>query len=233
MSNDKKQDKNQPIDVNQKDMDELKRDMRSAHLNAWAKENQQKLIAAAVAVLVVLISISFWKEHRDTQRASAATLYHQALNAAQDADKLSLLQSVVNDYDSTAYAALAHLLLAKVDSTHAAEHLLALLNRSDIDAGIRAQARMDLARLHLAAGDKAATRSLLGDHGAADYEQLRHYLLSQAAADDAERIEHLRKARDAGSHDTELAQRIEQQLLMLGAGSNIVPASMSETAGQG
>ncbi len=227
MSSNKKQDKQQPLDVSQQDMAELKRDMRSAHLNAWAKDNQQKLIAGAVAVFIVLLSISFWKEHRDTQRASAATLYHQALNARQDADKRALLQSVVKDYNNTAYGALAQLLLAKVDSEHAAGYLLALLNRSDIDPGIRAQARIDLARIRLSEGDKAAARKLLAEHSVAAYEQLRHYLLAQAAEDDAQRVAHLRKARDAESYDTELARRIEQQLLALGEGTVLAPASAS------
>jgi len=230
VSSDKKQDKQQPMDVSQQDMNELKRDMRSAHLNAWAKDNQQKLIAGAVAIFVILVSVSFWKEHRDTQRASAATLYHQALNARQDTDKRALLMSVVKDYDNTAYAALAQVLLAKVDGDHAAAHLLALLNRSDIDPGIRAQARMDLARIRLREGDKAAARQLLGEHSVAAYEQLRHYLLAQAAEDDTQRIEHLRKARDSESYDSDLARRIDQQLLALGEGTVLAPSPTPEAA---
>jgi len=217
LSNKNKQPVNEAIEASQQEMDDLKRDMRSAQLTAWAKANQQKIIAGLLALLVLLVGISLWKEHRDTQRASAAALYHQALNAAQGEDKRSLLQTVIKDYDNTVYGGLARLLLASTDAEHAAEYLQAVLTRSDVDEGIRMQARLDLAKLRLNAGDKAAARKLLTVRGGADYEQLRHYMLAQASDNTAERIAHLKKARDAASHDSELSQRIERQLSTLEA----------------
>jgi len=216
VNSDNKQNKQQPLEVSQQDMDELKRDMRSAHLNAWAKAHQQQIIGGLVALLIVLVGISLWKEHRDTQRASAAALYYQALNARQDDDKRALLQSILNDYDSTAYASLARMLMAKVDSAHAEKHLHFLLERSDVDNGVKAQARMDLARLELAAGKKDAALKLLAANAGSAYEQLRHYLMAQASDSDADRIKHLEKARDSDSYDPELTRRIAEQLSALG-----------------
>ena len=217
MSNKKKQPEQEPIDVSHEELEELKRDMRSAQLTAWAMANQQKIIAAVVALLMVIVGISLWKEHRASQRASAATLYQQALNVQQVDDKRSLLQAIIKDYDDTVYGDLARLLLVNVDEENAAEYLQALMQRPDVDVSIKMQARLDLAQIRLDAGDKAAARELLATGGLADYEQLRQYLMAQAANDDAERVEHLKKARDAISHDAELSQRIERQLSALGA----------------
>lgn len=217
--NDKQQKNNSgAVDVSAEEMDELKRDMRSARLNAWAKAHQQQLMIGAAVLLAVLVSVSFWKEHRDAQRASAASLYYQALNTSKAADKQSLLKSVIRDYDNTAYGALARLLLATVDDAHAAEYLQALLARHDVDRGIRNQARLDLARIRLAAGDKQGARKLLETKAPPAYEQLRQYLLAQAASDADERIRHLQKAKEAESHDAGLARRIAQQLSAAGKG---------------
>jgi len=217
LSNKKKQPEQEPIDVSHEELEELKRDMRSAQLTAWAMANQQKIIAGVVALLMVIVGVSLWKEHRASQRASAATLYQQALNVQQADDKRSLLQAIIKDYDETVYGDLARLLLVNVDEENAAEYLQALMQRPDVDGSIKMQARLDLAQLRLDAGDKAAARELLATDSVADYEQLRQYLMAQAANDDAERVEHLKKARDAISHDAELSQRIERQLSTLGA----------------
>jgi len=215
LSSKDKQPGNEPIDVSHKEMEELKRDMRSAQLTAWAQANQNKIIAGAVAVLLVIVGISLWKEHRDSQRASAATLYHQALNTQQQQDKASMLQEIIKDYDNTVYGGLARLLLVNADPEHAESYLQELMTRADLDSGVQTQARLDLAQMKITAGDNAAANKLLENHAPADYEQLRHYLMAQAAADDAARIEHLKKARDAISNDAALSQRIEQQLSTL------------------
>ncbi|HCS12331.1 MAG: hypothetical protein COS82_03915 [Zetaproteobacteria bacterium CG06_land_8_20_14_3_00_59_53] len=217
MSSNEKHPENAPIDVSHEEIEELKRDMRSAQLTAWAEANQKNIIAGVVAVVMLIVGVSLWKEHAESQRASAATLYHQAMNTAQQEDKRSMLLEVIKDYDNTVYGGLARLLLVNADPEHAAEYLQALMVRSDLDNGIRTQARLDLAKLKIAVGDKAAANTLLEAAAPADYEQLLHYLMAQAASDDAGRIIHLQKARDAISNDADLSQRIEQQLSGLGS----------------
>jgi len=217
VSSDKKKPEQEPVDVSHEEMDELKRDMRSAQLTAWAQANQNKLIAGVVVFILLLVGISMWKEHRQAQRASAATLYHQALAAPQGGDRTSLLQTVMRDYDNTVYGGLSRLLLAASGDEQADAYLQEVLDRSDMDAGIKMQARLDLAQLHLNKGEKAEARKLLATRGGADYEQLRHYLLAQAADSDAERLQHLQKARDAVANDAELSKRIEQEISAAGA----------------
>jgi len=217
VSSDKKKPEQEPVDVSHEEMDELKRDMRSAQLTAWAQANQNKLIAGVVVFILLLVGISMWKEHRQAQRASAATLYHQALAAQPGGDRTSLLQTVMRDYDNTVYGGLSRLLLAASGDGKAAAYLQEVMARADMDAGIKTQARLDLAQLYLNKGDKAEARKVLATRGGADYEQLRHYLLAQAADTGAERLQHLQKARDAVANDAELSKRIEQEISAAGA----------------
>lgn len=215
MSSNEKQPGNEPVNITHEELEEFKRDMRTARLNAWARENQNNIIAAVLAVLLLIVGVSMWNEHRDSQRASAAAIYYQALNTQAVEDKRTLLESIIKDYDNTAYGGLARLLLAAADPEHAEVWLNELLERSELDAGMRTQARLDLARLKLNAGDTAAANKLLATPAPADYEQLRHYLLAEAGDNDADRIAHLKQARDAVSNDADLSRRIEQQLASL------------------
>jgi len=209
-----------PAEVSREEMDELKRDMRSAHLTAWAQENQQKIIAAIVALLLVIVGASLWREHIATQRASAATLYHQALNSADTDAKRSLLAKLVKDYAGTTYGGMAQLLLAKVDQEHADQHLVALLSSSTVDREMRWQAQLDLARTWLRKGDKVQARKILGKSVGKDYEQLRHYLMAEASENDTDRVSHLEQALNSISHDTGLKKRIEKRLAELKSSSN-------------
>ncbi|MDQ6958364.1 MAG: tetratricopeptide repeat protein [Mariprofundaceae bacterium] len=215
MTSSSKEPQPNPSAVSQEEMNGLKRDMRSAHLAAWVQGNQQKIIAAIVALLLVIVGASLWRQHITTQRVSAATLYHQALNSSDAEAKRALLEKVVKDYASTAYGGMAQLLLAKVDQEHADQHLEALLSSSAVDQGMRWQAQLDLARVWLHKGDKAQARKILGKSVGKDYEQLRHYLMAEASGKDADRIAHLEQALNSISHDTELKKHIEKRLAEL------------------
>lgn len=205
--------------VSHEDMNGLKRDMRSAHLTAWAKKHQQKIIAAVAALLLVIAGVSLWRGHIVTQRISASTLYHQALNTVDTDAKRALLEKVVKDYDNTAYAGFAQLLLARVDPAHEIQHLTALLASGAPDREMRWQARLDLAGAYLRRGDKAKARGILAKPTGADYEQLRHYLMAAAADNDADRASHLEQALNDVSHDAVLKQRIKKRLAEIKAAS--------------
>jgi len=202
-------------EVSHEDMDELKRNMRSAHLTVWVQENQQKIIAAVVALLLVIVGASLWKEHIATERASAATLYHEALNTANADSKRALLQSIVRDYANTAYAGMGQLLLAHVDAKHADQHLEALLSSSTVDQEMRWQAQLDLANVWLRKGDKAKANKVLATPVGKDYEQLRHYLMAEASGSDTDKVSHLEQALDSVSHDAVLKKTIKKQLAEL------------------
>ncbi len=204
-----------PVDASHGDLDALKRDMRSAHLAAWTQKNQQKIIAGVAALLLVIVGVSLWREHTATQRASAATLYYQALNVANVDAKSALLAKVVKDYSDTAYAGLAQILLAKVDRAHDVQHLTALLAHGAPDREMAWQARLDLAQAYLRKNEKVKAKSVLAKSMGADYEQLRHYLMAEIADNNTDRISYLKQALGTASHDAVLRQRIKKRLAEL------------------
>jgi len=205
-------------DVTREEMDELKREMRSARMAAWVQDHQKLVVATLAAVIVLIAAVSFWREHDAARRASAATLYHQALAERQADARKALLERVVKDYGDTAYAGLARLLLAPLDPARAETHLKALMANAP-DPEIGWQAELDLAALYLRKGDASAARKTLEAPVGRDYEQLRQYLLARASADDAARIQHLRQAEQAVSHDAGLKKRIHDWLAALDAAS--------------
>jgi len=193
----------------QGEMDELKRDMRSAKWTHWAQTNQKNIIAAIIAVVVILIAGGMWQEHNKSQHGAAATLYQQAMNEQDVSSKLSLMQSVVTQFGSSSYSALAQMQLVNLDQSNAETHLQALIDHPEAMKEWVWQARLDMAALKIEQGDKAAARALLAKTVGNQYQQLRHYLMAMAASDAAEKEKHLQKALDAVSNDNDLKNRIE------------------------
>jgi len=67
------------IPVKDADLDELKREMRSAQWMDWVEANRNALMSVAAVVLIVLVATGFWIESDRAQRATAATVYQQAV----------------------------------------------------------------------------------------------------------------------------------------------------------
>ncbi len=200
------------IDPSQGDMDELKRDMRSAQLTHWMQTNQKQILVAVIAFIAMLIAGGMWQGHNQSQHASAATLYQQALNEQDATKKVTLMQSVSEKFGSSSYSALAQMELAKLDRAHAEMHLKALMNHPEAMQEWVWQAGLDLAAIKLEAGDKTAASQLLAKPVGEHYQQLRHYLMAMAATDAAEKRQQLQKALDSISHDEALKSRIETLL---------------------
>jgi len=216
-----KRSKNKPVTPEQEndsafaaEMEELKRDMHTAQLVDWAQNNRQMLIAGAVTVLIALVGTSLWIEHGKSQKNSAATLYHQALVTSSDDDKRAMLELVIKDYGNTGYASLAHLYLAELGDRET--HLKALIYGGGSSVELAWQARLDLAEWYLSNARVDEARSLLTKPVGKQYEQLRHYLMAEAASNAEEKVMHLKKALDANSNDTFLKARIEGMLAELG-----------------
>jgi len=193
----------------QGEMDELKRNMRSAQWTHWAQANQKNIIAAIIAVVVILIAGGMWQEHNKSQHGAAATLYQQAMNEQDASSKLSLMQSVITQFGSSSYSALAQMQLAHLDQPNAEAHLQALIDHPEAMKEWVWQARLDMAALKIEQGDKAAAKALLKKTVGDQYQQLRHYLMAMAASDAVEKEKHLQKALDAISQDDALKSRIE------------------------
>lgn len=197
------------------EIEELKRDMRSAKVTEWLQSNQQQVIAGAVVFLLVLAGAGLWIEQGKTERASAANLYHQAM-VANDADqRQALLHAVIKDFDGTTYALLSHLQLAALDDAEA--HLNAVIHASGATDELVWQARLDLAEHYLQQGEREKAMAVLTEKTGQQYEQLRHYLMAEASQSDSDRKLHLEQARDAISNDLMLKERIEAELKALNA----------------
>lgn len=197
---------------------ELKRDMRTARLIEWARAHQQALIAAALGLVLAIVGASLWWEHAKSTREAAAMLYHRALAAQAEAERRTLFEQVVRDYKDTTYAALALMLLAANDEANADKHLKALLHHPRLSDELGWQASLDLAAWHLRHGSQEKARTLLSKPVGPHYEQLRHYLMAEAAPTQEEASAHLQQALAAISHDENLKRVIEQRLAAKAAG---------------
>jgi predicted negative regulator of RcsB-dependent stress response len=194
------------------EMDELKREMRSAKWAAWVQNNKQSLLAAVAVLVLVLLFSGLWIENDRSHRASAAILYQQALSEQDVATKQTLLENIRNDFSDSSYGALALMQLARVDFDNAEAYLKALINHREAMEEWVWQARLDLAELKIEQGETQAARKHLEESVGKQYEQLRHYLMAGTSTDAAEKEEHLRKALEAPSLDNDLKRKIESQL---------------------
>lgn len=197
------------------ELEELKRDMRSAQIIDWAQNNQQQLIAGVIAILLVLAGGSLWLEHNKSQKDSAATLYHQALSTTDAEQKKAMLELVIKDYGDSGYGSLAHLYMAKL-SDQPEDQLNALVHGSAATPELAWQARLDLAEWYLAGGKAAEAKGVLAEPVGKQYEQLRHYLLAEASSEAAEKRKHLQMSLDSTSNDAELKAKVESMLSALG-----------------
>ncbi len=194
------------------EMEGLKREMRSAKWVEWVENNTKTLMIAAGALIAVLVASGLWIENDKVQRSTAATLYQEALVAADKTQKTALMESVIKNFGSGSYAALALMQLANLDAANREAHLMALIaHPASMDEWVW-EARLDLAALKIEQGDKAAAMLQLGSPFGAQYQQLRHYLMAQATDGEAEKKQHLQQALDAPSVDNNLKQKIESLL---------------------
>ena len=194
------------------EMEELKREMRSAKWFHWVESHQKQIIGAVGGVILVLIASGLWIEKDRAVSESAATLYQQAINETDKTKKQALLESVTTQFSSNSYAALALMQLAQVDQANAEMHLQNLIKTDGVMEEWIWQARLDLAEIKIAKGDKAAAQVLLDKTVGKQYQQLRYYLLATLADDAAEKEKFLQKAFDAQSNDDTLKQKIKTLL---------------------
>jgi len=196
----------------QEEMDELKREMRSAKWMDWAQAHQNHIVGAVAGLVIVLMAGGMWLENDKAQSEAAATLYQQAVNEKDQTAKTSMLEKLTSQFSSSSYAALAMMQLARVDPKNAATHLQHLIQNDHASEEWVWQARLDLAEIKIAAGDKAAAQALLQHVVGKQYQQLRYYLLAEASDDAAEKNKYLQKALDAKSNDNVLKQKIKTLL---------------------
>jgi len=196
------------------EMDELKRDMRSAKVTNWFEKNQQQLIAGAVIVLVAMAGFGLWSEKQKTYKESAAMMYFQALSVVDSTQRQALLEAVVKDYANTGYAILAHVRLAPLTDTE--KNLRAVIENDDATPEFRWQARLDLAEFFIAQDKMDESRALLQVTVGEQFQQLRYALLAEISTGETQK-EYLQKALDAISNDAVLKADIETKLVKAGS----------------
>ena len=196
------------------EINELKRDMRSAKVTDWFEKNQQQLIAGAVIVLVLMAGTGLWSEKQKTYKESAAMIYFQALSVVDNSQRQALLEAVVKDYTDTGYAVLAHVRLAPLADTE--QHLRAVIENDDATPEFRWQARLDLAEFFIAQDKIDESKVLLQKLVGEQFQQLRYALLAETSTGNTQK-EYLQKALNASSNDAVLKADIETKLAQAGS----------------
>jgi len=199
------------------DFVELKRDMQSAKVIAWLQYNQQQLIAAGIVVVLALVGYALWQEQQQSQKESAALMYIQASNTANDDERFALLDSVIKSYPDSGYAILAYLQKSAAQDVETRKAALqALMNHKGAPEFVW-QAKLDLAELYFTEGDITKAKALLESRLGKHYEQARFAMLANMTTDMNEKIEWIQKALAAESHDHDLQARLEAELARLKA----------------
>jgi len=196
------------------EMEELKRDMRSAKITNWLERNQQQLIAGVVIVVLAMAGAGLWSEKQKSYKESAAMMYFQALSVADDSQRQALLEAVVKDYADTGYGILAHVRLAPL--ADAEENLRAVIENDDATPEFRWQARLDLAEFFIAQGKVDESNALLKEPVGEQFQQLRYALLAEISTGSTQK-EYLQKSLDAPSNDAVLKSDIEAKLAKAGS----------------
>lgn len=195
-------------------------------IKQWWKENGSSVIAGLVIGVGGLFGWRYWVDYRDSQAAAASEHFErmvQALEQGQDKAAIDEATAILDDYGSTAYAAMARLALARAQADQgqyqeAAQSLQDLLAaRPDTAIEMLARKRLATVQLQLKQYD-AGLESLKAEHPqafAAGFEELRGDLLA-AKGDAAAAREAYQRARLAQPPSAD-PRLLQQKIDSLGA----------------
>jgi predicted negative regulator of RcsB-dependent stress response len=122
-------------------------------LKAWWNDNRNQILGALLIVVVVMGGWRGWQYYQNKQSYEAATLYQQFIEqlASNDTKRINDAATAVTDkFGSTAYAALAELLAARVNE-QANDPARAKTQLQWVIDNAREDTLKDVARLRLAA----------------------------------------------------------------------------------
>jgi predicted negative regulator of RcsB-dependent stress response len=195
-------------------------------IKQWWKENGSSVIAGLVIGVGGLFGWRYWVDYRDNQAAEASEHFQrmtQAIEQGQDQQAIDEAKAILDDYGSTAYAALAQFTLARAHADRneyeqAAQALQALLDsRPDLAMEMLARKRLAAVQLQLKRYDEGLA-TLKVDYPksfAAGFEELRGDLLA-ARGDAASAREAYQRARLAQPPSADPAL-LQQKLDALGS----------------
>ena len=158
-------------------------------LKAWWKNYGNSLIFGVILGLVVLFGFRYWTNQKEQSLVAASALYDQmvqSLRTSNLGEAMKTGDTLIKDYASTPYAAMAALLHARVDheagdTVSARKNLQWVIDHAG-DSGAIHSARLRLARLHVNSGEMDAALALANvkDQAGfeAEYQELKGDVLS-------------------------------------------------------
>ena len=146
-----------------------------AAIKRWWKENGTSTIAGIAAGIIIIAGWNFWQSNIQEKNKQASELYEQLLTSIADNDYQAsekLSESIIKQYESTAYATYASLLLAKtkvqLGDTDSAKSILEKMMSNSNAAELRHIARIRLIKLMLASGENEKGLQLIAEVDQAD-----------------------------------------------------------------
>jgi predicted negative regulator of RcsB-dependent stress response len=144
-------------------------------LKQWWKTNSSSIITGLILGLAILFGTKAWFAWQDRVAQQASDIYAVMINALQNGNNQAVSEkagTLIGDYSSTPYAALAALALAGLrvqegELEAAATQLQWALDNGDADF-VSDTARLRLARVKLAQGQLDAAESVLGSAGSSN-----------------------------------------------------------------
>ncbi len=196
-------------------------------LKAWWKNYGSALLIGAVLGTASLFGYRYWQQYEHEQAAQASALYDQVVyhmkqKALEQASSLG--GQVMDNYDSTPYAGMAALLMARIsydrgDKTSAKQQLQWAMDNATIGA-TRHAARLRLAKLMSTEGQIAEALALLkvSDRGgfAAEYSEIEGDLYAAQGMSDAARAAYARALSAGQGQDREYETILKMKLADLG-----------------
>ena len=153
--------------------DELKTDEeRAEELKAWWRSNGTSVLAGIAIAIGGVFGWQQWQNYQQNE-SEAGSAQLQAAQAS-DANKVTALKAVTEEYSSTPYGALAALSVAAETSQTDADATIAALKQAmeAKDPNVADIARLRLARAYIAAGKLGEAETLLDTKMAVAYTSL-------------------------------------------------------------
>jgi len=151
-------------------------------LKKWWSENGKSLLISVGLAVVIIFGYRAWQNQQTAQQEAASDTYFQLITAISTAESTDdatlalsnqttaefLATSLKTDYENTAYAGYAALLMAsralnRNDLVEAESQLQWVVDRASVDQSIYPVARLRLARVIAAKGDEASLQAALAE----------------------------------------------------------------------
>jgi predicted negative regulator of RcsB-dependent stress response len=167
-------------------------------LKKWWSDNGKFIIAGIVIGVGAIFGWRGYNDHLVQQAEAASTLYEQMIEASRknDSENVGIYANrIIDDYDSSSYAAFAHLMLAKLtaedNQLDQAETHLRWVLKSGAQEEFKHVARLRLARIFIAADKLDVAEETLDVKEAGEffarYEELRGDIFVKQDKTDAAR----------------------------------------------